>query len=37
MVRHASPGDLALAAILLAIIAYTCGLLIKRISWDNRK
>ena len=31
-----SPGDLALAVIMIVVVAYTVGTLFKRIFWDNR-
>ncbi len=31
-----SPGDVALAVIIIVIVAYTGGILFKRIYWDNR-
>jgi hypothetical protein len=31
-----SPGDVALAVIIIAITAYTGGILFKRVFWDNR-
>lgn len=37
MSLRTSPGDLALAAILIAIVAYTGGILVKRIFSDNRQ
>jgi hypothetical protein len=36
MSRLASPGDIALAAIMIVVITYTGGILFKRIFWDNR-
>jgi hypothetical protein len=32
-----SPSDLALCAILLAIVGFAGGILVKRMFWDNRK
>jgi hypothetical protein len=32
----ASPGDVALALIMIVIVAYAGGILFKRIFWDNR-
>jgi hypothetical protein len=37
MLVSASPGDLALAAILIAIVAYAGAILITRVFWENRK
>ena len=31
-----SPGDVALALIMIVITAYVGGILFKRIFWDNR-
>jgi len=33
---YASPGDLALAAVMIAIVIYAGGILFKHIFWDNR-
>jgi hypothetical protein len=32
-----SPGDVVLAAVMIAIVVCTVGILFKRIFWDNRK
>jgi hypothetical protein len=36
MSRLSSPGDIALALIIVVIVAYAGGILFKRIFWDNR-
>ena len=38
MIPHPSnPSDWALAIVLLVIIFYTGGILVKRVFWDNRE